>query len=134
MLRDEWEFQYTAAKLADAAAQQLAFREGRVQVWEAKKAEVIAEIKANGLNVEESIADMLTNASYAKFSQTRSEREATVTIDMKMRRDLQECGEKIREHTDLRNQYKAWLQVLQAQDEQHVLKLHHDDWIFFFGK
>lgn len=134
MLRNEWEFGYTAKQLADAATAQLAFREGRIEVWSAKKVEVIAEIRASGLNIEESIADMLTNASYAKYSvNTRSEREPAVTIDMKLRRDLQECAEKIRDHTDLRNQYKAWMQVLQAQGEQ-TLKLQHDDWIFFFGK
>lgn len=131
-LRNDWEFEYTAAKLAEAAKAQRDFRVGRIEVWEGKKAEVMQKIKDSGISVSESVADLLGNTS-AKYANAGYGRGAQITIDATLQDDLSECVDKIREHTGLRNSYAAWVQVLEANPESR-LKLHHDDWVFFFGK
>jgi hypothetical protein len=132
-LRSEWEFEYTASNLAEAAAAQRDYRASRVRAWEEKKAEVMSKIKESGISVTEAIADQLY-ANSNKFSNaTIAGRGAQITIDTTLQADLSECVGKIREHSALRAQYAAWVQVLEANPESR-LKLHHDDWIFFFGK
>ena len=54
--RDEWEFEYTASKLAEGAQAQKEFRLGRVKVWTDAKAKLMAEVKESGLEVTESVA------------------------------------------------------------------------------
>jgi len=131
MQRHEWEFEYTASKIAQAAEAQRDFRILRILVWEAKKEEIMAKVHASGLTISESVADQLMSNSY-KIG-TRSGRVAQIMIDPTMQDDLTECVQKIREHTDLRNAYEAWAQVLLAHPEKRV-KLDHEDWIYFFGK
>ena len=131
MNRHEWEFEYTAANLAKAAAAQRDFRAGRVELWAGKKAEVMQKIKDSGISVTESMADLLSNSG--KYGNTVSGRGAHITIDATLQGDLSECVEKIRHHAALRDQYNAWVQVLEANPESR-LKLTHDDWMFFFGK
>lgn len=133
MLRDDWEFEYTTEQLADAAEAQRAFRAARVMAWEEKKAEVIQRIKESGIDVSDSIANAMGNMPAGKYVGTQSYRGAHITINVEMQEDLNECVEKIREHTNLRNQYAAWVQILQGNPGK-TLKLHHDDWMFFFGK
>ena len=130
-LRDEWEFEYTASKLAEAAARQRDFRIERIELWESKKAEVMQKIKESGISVSESVADQLSNTG--KYGNTMGRRGAHITIDGTLQEDLSECVEKIRNHTDLRNKYAAWVQVLESNPEKR-LQLRHDDWMFFFGK
>jgi hypothetical protein len=132
MLRNEWEFSYTTEQLADAASAQFAFRNERVLVWEQKKAEVIERIKASGINVQDSLAELMSN-NPGKYMATRSHRGAQITIDVTMQADLDECVEKIQEHKTFREQYAAWAKVFAGNPGQS-LKLHHDDWVFFFGK
>jgi hypothetical protein len=131
-MRDEWEFQYTAAQLADAAEAQMEFRVARIKVWEDKKAEVIARIRESGIDVSESIADKMSSAKYQLS--THSDRGPVIRINSEMRDDLSECVEKITNHTKLRNEYAAWVQLFRAQPPHCPLKLQHDDWMYFFGK
>lgn len=124
--RNSWEFEYTAKNLAVAAAKQQEIRSGRVGFWEKKKAEVMQKIKDSGITVSESLASGGSNVKgYG--------RDAMITIDSTMQDDLSECTTKIREHTDARDKYAGLVQVLEANSECR-LKLHHDDWMFFFGK
>lgn len=132
MKREEWEFEYTAATLATAAAAQRDFRAGRTKVWEGKKAEVMTKIKDTGLTVHEGIAAGLNLASN-KYSTQAYNQGATVMVDATLQSDLNECVSKIQEHENLRKKYDAWSQVLSANPEARV-KLDHDDWMFFFGK
>ncbi len=120
-----------------AAAAQRDFRIGRIEVWEGKKKEVMERIKDSGLTVHESIASGMSgsnNVNALKYqTTTSSDYGPQVLIDPMMQKDLNECSSKIRTHTELRNQYAAWEQVLSANKESRV-KLDHDDWMFFFGK
>lgn len=130
-LRAEWKFTYTALALAHAASDQRSFRQGRIELWTGKKAEVMQKIKDSGISVTESMADLMSNTG--KYGNAIGGRGAHITIDATLQSDLSECVEKIRTHTAYRDQYNAWVQVLEANSQER-LQLDHDDWMFFFGK
>lgn len=123
MNRDNWLFPYTADKLLAAATAKREHHDARLLWWEDKKASVIEAVKAEGIEIDESLADITSN-SYG--------RGATVQVRNDLVRDLQECVSKIREHRGKASDYSAWVQVLSSQG-QATLALHHDDWLFFFG-
>lgn len=127
MLKHEWEFEYTASALALAAEAQRAFRQTRVEAWEAKKLEVMAKVKESGLTVHEGPA-----AGFQNYTSNAGQ-GAHVMVDTTLQADLSECVLKIKEHRAAVQQYTGWVQVLQANPESR-LKLHQDDWLFFFGK
>ena len=131
-LRAKWEFEYTAAALADAAAAQLAFRESRVLFWDNAQKEVIEKIKASGIAVHEDITSILSNSN--KYGNTYAMGGAQIVIDPTMQTDLNKCYAKLEQHRSAAAQYKAWEQVLRAQHADVRVKLDHDDWMFFFGK
>lgn len=130
MNRDEWEFEYTCAKLSEAANAQKEHRLARVKAWTEKKGEVMQKIKDSGLNVHESVAEQFANyggtTSNAGFG-------AQITVDTTLQRDLSECVTKIASHRAAATEYDGWIQMLNANPEARV-KLTHDDWMFFFGK
>lgn len=128
MNRNEWEFEYTASALADAAERQRDFRQSRVEAWETKKAEVMVKVKETGLTVHEGPA-----ASFTNYTSNTSMQGAHVMVDATLQSDLSECVTKIAEHRAAVKDYDGWAQVLRANGEQRV-KLHHDDWLYFFGK
>lgn len=127
--RKDWEFEYTAAKLAEAAAGQREHRQARIKAWEEKKAEVMAKIKESGLTIDESVAE----TQFANYTTAAEGRGAQIMVDRGLQRDLSECVSKIREHREAATEYDGWYQVLVANPEAR-LKLKHDDWMFFFGK
>lgn len=131
-LRSKWEFEYTASALAKAAGEQLAFRESRVEHWTGKQNEVMAKIKASGLEIHEDIGSASNSVNTLKYG-SAGMGGAQVIIDPTMQTDLNKCHMKIQEHVGLARQYKAWQQVLEGNPEARV-KLDHDDWMFFFGK
>lgn len=127
MNRDDWEFEYTAKVLAQAAEAQRDFRKTRVEAWERKKVEVMAKIKESGIEVHESVAN-----SFASYT-TSNAAGPQIVIDPMMQRDLTECQTKIAEHRKAATAYDGWAQVLNANPESR-LKLKHNDWMYFFGK
>lgn len=128
MKRDEWEFEYTAAKLADAAEAQRDFRNGRVAAWEAKKEEVMKKVKETGLTVHEGPA-----AGFSNYTSNSVGGGAHVMVDATLQSDLSECVTKISTHRAAAADYDGWVRVLRANPEKRVV-LHHDDWLYFFGK
>lgn len=130
MNRQDWEFEYTASALAQAAEAQRDFRKSRVAAWSAKKDEIMEKIKTTGLTVHEGVAaDM--GSTYAISNSNRG--GAQVMVDVTLQRDLNECVAKIRSHSDAATDYDGWVQVLKANPESRR-KLKHGDWMFFFGK
>lgn len=127
MNRGQWEFEYTAARLAEAAQQQKEHRLSRVAVWEGKKEEVMHKIKDSGLSVHEGVA-----AGMANYTTSRTQ-GAHVMIDPTLQSDLSECVTKIEEHRKAATEYDGWIQMLSANAEAR-LKLKYHDWMFFFGK
>lgn len=124
MNRNEWDFPYTADKLLQAATTKHDHHKTRLAWWERKKAETVEKVKAEGIEIDESVADIISN-SYG--------RGPTVGVRNDLVRDLQECVLKIREHRDKVSDYDGWMQVLASQG-QSSFNLHHEDWLFFFGK
>lgn len=128
--RDEWEFEYTASKLAEGAAKQKDFRLGRVTVWTEAKAKLMAEVKESGLEVTESVAALM-GSTYA--NNIRGKGGPTINVRADLQTKLQECHSKIQSHQQAADEYDGWVQVLTANPEAR-LKLTQADWLYFFGK
>lgn len=127
MQRDKWEFSYGADKLLDAATAKQNHHATRLQWWEKQKEEVITKIKAEGLEIDESMAAEFSNkvSSYA--------RHTTVQVRDDLLRDLNECVNKVKEHSVKIEGYSAWIQVLASQGSASF-PLNQDDWLYFFGR
>lgn len=123
MNRDHWDFEYTAKILADAALNKKKYREDRAKWWEEQQAKVKEEIKANGIDIDESVG-----AQY----HSNSTRGPQIVIRADLQGKLAECHAKIREHLAAAREYDGWHQVLSANPESR-LKLKHGDWLFFFA-
>lgn len=124
--RDEWEFEYTASKLAEAATAQKAFRLERLAWWTDAKNKVMAEIKDSGLEVSESVA-----AGISTYTAQMHGPQIMVRADLQAK--LKECHGKIGTHQQAAAEYDGWIQVLSANPEAR-LKLTHADWLYFFGR
>ena len=132
MKRNDWQFEYTAHVLADAAAAKKAHHTQRATWWEAKREEILVEVKANGLEVTESLA-----MQYSSLAATHG---AQLVIKPEYKKQLSECHDKIKDHSDKikdhsakATQYDAWIQLLAANPEKRV-GMDIDDFLFFFGK
>lgn len=128
MQRNEWKFEYTASKLADAAQAKIVWHTERLDWWKNKKEEVFATIRSEGLEVDEKISLEFVNPKSRDW-----ERGAQVMIRNDLQKDLDECLEKLQAHTKCLNEYNGWQQVLIANPENR-LSLDINDWLFFFGK
>ncbi len=95
---------------------------------ERQKEQVITQIRAEGLEIDENIA-----LEYISPKSRDWERGAQVTVRDDLRKDLDECLKKLGYHTGLINEYIGWQQILVANPEA-VLSLDHSDWMFFFGQ
>ena len=132
--RDEWEFEYTANKLAAGAKAQHAYRLSRIEAWKAEKAKIISEIKEGGLEISESVAEkMVASSASNNYNATRGLHGPQVLVRDDLQRKLTECHMKIQEHQQTADEYEGWIQVLSANPEQR-LKLTQADWLYFFQK
>lgn len=123
MNRSNWKFPYAANILLDAATEKNSFHSDRLSWWQKKKDEVLTQIKAEGLEIDESVA----------LGYSNSGRNTSVSVRTDLLRDLNECVGKITEHTGKVKEYDSWMQVLKSQG-QAAFDLFQDDWLFFFGK
>jgi len=130
MNRDEWTFPYSASVLHKASAAKHAFHSDKRDWWHGKQVEKIELIKAEGIEVDESV--IFEKHELSTYNST-SGRLPNVSIRNDLLRDVQECVGKVREHTAKMKEYDAWMQVLASQGES-MFNLHQDDWLFFFGK
>ena len=128
MLRQDWGFDYTATKLADAADQKKAFHQERLEWWKAKRLEVMTTIRAEGLEIDEKIVLEFRNPKSRDWNQG-----SQVMVRNDLQKDLSECLEKLGHHTQQLQQFDGWKQVLAANPEARV-KLDIEDWLFFFGR
>lgn len=124
-LRNSWEFEYTAKRVAEAATSKRDIHTKKRTWWEEKKAEALAKIKESGVEITESLA--------ASYSNTKAGFGPEVTINDGLSKQLTEAHQKILEHDRLVREYDGWRQVLDANPESR-LKLRHQDWLFFFGE
>lgn len=125
MKRNDWTFEYTASKLAEAAQAKRLHHETRLAWWEQKKAETIKKVGEGGIEVHDSVGSTVSNYKGGYGAEIR--------VDDALQRDLNECHGKIREHHAAVSAYDGWHQVLSANPEAR-LSLTHEDYLFFFGK
>jgi len=109
MLRQDWGFDYTATKLAEAAAQKQTFHQERLDWWKAKRLEVMNIIRSEGLEIDEKIALEYRNPKSRDWNQG-----SQVMVRNDLQKDLSECLEKLNHHTRQAQQYDGWQQVLAA--------------------
>lgn len=129
-MKDGWKFQYKVGAVLKGAQGKRKFYEGRVRYWAGKKVGVIKEIKAGGIEIDESVAaDDKAYVVHGSFG-----RGGNVTIRDDLVRDLSECQAKIAKHTQNVAVYDGWVEVLEDQPKDGVLELAHSDWLFFFSK
>ena len=107
--RDEWEFEYTASKLAKGAAAQQVFRLRRVAAWTAAKDKVMAEVKEGGIEITESVAAGMTN-----YTNSSTSFGPQIGINPAFQKKLAECHAKIQAHQQAADEYDGWVQVLTA--------------------
>lgn len=126
MKRMEWEFSYKASDLHAAAEAKHNHHLSRCGWWTSKRKDVEAKIKSEGIEIDVSLVgqSMISNTAY---------RQPTVCIRDDLMRDMQECVAKAREHEFKAKEYDGWIQVLKSQGSA-MFPLHHEDWMFFFGK
>ncbi len=133
MNRTVWKFGYQADKLLDAAKNKLAWHNGRLEWWAAKQKDVQNKIRAEGLEIDESVAVISGGYSTSNISH----RGPTVQIRNDLLTDHNECVGKVAEHRAKVRDYDSWVQVLNAEVElrgdKAVFELQQDDWLFFFG-
>lgn len=87
MKRDEWQFEYTALKLADSAASKKAQHCAKLLWWEDKKKETMKKVGETGIEVHDSVA--------SSYSNTKGGFGPQITIDSGLQRDLTECQQKM---------------------------------------
>ena len=124
MQRHEWKFTYPADVLVKACDEKIAFHNERLSVWQTQLEKTEEELKQRGITIDRSaVASSLSKTGRAPM----------VMIDVELQRDLSECVAKEQHHKGMISQYDAWKQVLNSQGAA-TFSLHHDDWLFFFGK
>jgi len=128
MLRNDWKFDYTAARIAEAVVIKITYHQDRLTFWKAKRDEVLTTIRAEGIEVDEKIVLTTRNPKSRDW-----ERGGQVLIRNDLKKDLEEVYDKLAEHTDKLATYDAWAQVLSANPESR-LSLDAEDWQFFFGR
>lgn len=128
MLRDDWKFEYPASRLAAAATEKIAYHRERLAFWRATREQVMATIRSEGLEIDEKIVLGMRNPKSRDW-----DRGAEVMIRNDLQKDLAECLEKLKWHTDKLEQYGGWEQLLVANPEARQA-LDIDDWLFFFAR
>ena len=128
MTRATWEFPYAADELLKAATDKRKTHADKLKWWSEQKTKVVAEIKAGGIEFDDSLA-----AGTPKFSTSNYNRDTSVTVRADLLRDLNECNSKIRQHHLLFKDYDGWVDLLKTQGSRSV-PLSQMDWLYFYGK
>ena len=125
MKRHEWKFGYTGSDLLAAADTKHKHHKDRLAWWEEQEKKVMEKVRAEGLEVRESVA--------AKYSTSNVGHGAEIVVDVQLQQKLNECHAKKIEHQNKVKEYSGWMQVLEMNKNER-LELNHDDVLFFFGK
>ena len=126
MLREKWEFEYTGAQLCEAAGKRVAFHQDRLKWWKDKRQAVMAQIRAEGIEVNESIAMGYQNPKSRDWVDST---QVLIRNDLKLARA--ECQKKLASHAGRLAEFSGWFQVLKANPEARK-PLDLQDWLYFF--
>lgn len=127
MNREKWLFKFQVVKVFDAALRKIKIHEERLAFWTKKKDEVFAKIKSEGLEIHTSLT-----AEYGSHSNRLSGRGINISVDDGLRKDLDDCQERVNTHAEKLRQYKVWEHVLAGRSTDE-LELDYNDFMFFFG-
>lgn len=125
MIRDNWQFLFSAGKVAEAAGKKKAHHEGRLKFWEEAKQKTLAEVKEAGIEVSLSPANTHSNKVSGYGPQ--------VVVRADLQRRLNESHEKIMEHHGKVVEYAGWDEVLSG-NPRAMLNLDAEDYLYFFGE
>jgi hypothetical protein len=128
MQRNDWKFDYTAARLAEAAEAKIVHHTARLEFWKGKREETLAKIRADGLEIDEKIVIGFQSPKARDW-----DRANRITVRDDLRQQLDEVLDKLKAHTEKLAQYNGWRQLLLANPEAR-LGLDIEDWLFFFGR
>jgi hypothetical protein len=130
MARDGWRFTFTSAAVLAAAEKKVAHHQGRVDWWLAKRDEVLAKVRSEGIEIDESLA-----VEDGKWANTASyNRQPGAMIRQDLLEDIAECNNKVREHRAKVAGYEGWVELLGAPAGVPMeLELEHADWTYFFS-
>jgi len=131
MLRNEWKFRYTASQLANAAKEKRDHHQSRLEWWNNKQKEVVAQIKENGLEVSE--ASTLASEYSIAASSAHWFGNAQLVVNTDYQKKLNECHQKIQSHKNKAAEFDGWLQMLESNPDA-IVPLDSEDFLFFFGK
>jgi len=127
MQRNEWKFDYTAARLVDGVQTKIAHHQDRLAYWRGQRETVLSTIRAEGLEIDEKIV-----MGYQSPKSRDWDRANRVTVREDLRHQLDEVLDKLKSHTEQLTQYDGWRQMLLA-NPQAQLALDIDDWLYFFA-
>ena len=128
MQREDWKFTYTGKQLLDAANAKLAHHQKKYGWWLARKDELLAKIRSEGLEVSEAQAVQHSGHKARDWNQG-----ARVMVRNDLQTQLDECLRKLAFHTEELDSFQGWQQVFEANPDSS-LPLDHEDWLFFFGR
>ncbi len=127
MRRDQWRFEYTAGKIAQAAAAKMKYHAERFDWWRAEREAVLQKIREEGLEIDEKIV-----LGYSSPKARDWENGARVSIRDDLRSKLEQCQSKLTLHQSKKIEYEGWHQALSANPDV-ALRLNIDDWLYFLG-
>jgi hypothetical protein len=122
--RDKWKFRRDKQDVLAGARQQLEHHEHRLQYWRQKQEETMSKIKADGLEIDESLG-YGSNTSHGRGPQ--------VLVRQDYQTDLNETHQKIKEHEYAVQEYAGWVQFLEKPGPAEV-ELDISDHLFFFKR
>jgi hypothetical protein len=128
MQRKDWQFEYAAAQLAEAAQAKMAHHTERLKFWKTKREETLAKIRSEGLEIDEKIVVGYQNPKARDW-----DRANRISVRDDLRQRLDEVLDKLKFHTEKLGEYNGWRQMLVA-NPQARLGLDIEDWLFFFGR
>jgi hypothetical protein len=131
MNRDTWNFRYSAKQLAEATRAKIDHHTERLDYWNSQREQLIAEIRADGIEVNEKT--VLRGAERTSIKGRDWSQGGDVMIRNDLRKALEETYQKLAYHTSRRDQYAGWLQAF-TDNPENSHELDMDDWLFFFGK
>jgi hypothetical protein len=114
--RDRWQVKVKAKVLRDASAERMDYHEGRAKWWAEQREKAEGQIRSGGITVRHHL--------------TNSGNRAEAVVDPGLSGRLAECEQKIREHQDAVNRFRAYRAFFELSGEaEHELTA--DDVLYF---
>ncbi len=122
-LRQKWEFEFLGSDLLVAARNKYDHHKKKHQEYLDTRAKIECEIKATGLEIQDSISHPGSTSPGAP---------PRIVVKDTMQRDLNEVTQKIQDHYNKMVGYESWVQIMKG-NKTASLRLDSDDYLFFFG-